>query len=243
MSRFAIEYFFFALISNLGLLSVVASKSNLKFIKVIQHSKISVAMGICAIIIAFAWFFGFGNRNINDFEGGLDANMQALFFVAATLAAIIISLFFNSVFRITKSAPDANKNLSELKEVTYLESFLQQRKTIRAVAFLVINDAIQTVSKIKLLVGLGLVLFLTVGLQIAYLSSSNVTDWSNIVNKFNLDTLVTHDENVVLIMNGYVGRSNIIDSIIRVFASDYFFPVVFALFLVWIWFNGLKGEK
>ena len=61
MSRFAIEYFFFALISNLGLFSLVADKSNLELMKVIKHPKISVTLGISTITIAFIWFFGFEN--------------------------------------------------------------------------------------------------------------------------------------------------------------------------------------
>ena len=35
---------------------------------------------------SFIWFFATGERNINDYEGGLDAPTQALFFFLGTLA-------------------------------------------------------------------------------------------------------------------------------------------------------------
>ena len=103
MSWFAIEYFFFALVSNLGLLTVIAGNSQLEFLKVIKHPKKSRYIGVLAIIIAFAWYFGFEKRNINDFEGGLDANTQALFFVMATFTSIILILISNSILRTGKS--------------------------------------------------------------------------------------------------------------------------------------------
>ena len=242
MSRFAIEYFFFALISNLGLFSLVADKSNLELMKVIKHPKISVTLGISTITIAFIWFFGFENRNINDFEGGLDANMQAIFFTMAALASIIILLLLNCVFRKGKSGTKIKRDMDVLRKPTYLESFLQQLKSIWSSICLIINGTKQTVSKTKLSTGLGLSLFLAIGLQMTYLSSSRIAHWSNITNKLNLNSIIAYDESLTLSINGLVGRSSRIDSIMSVFASDYFFPVIFALCLMGIWFSGF-GEK
>ena len=242
MSRFAIEYFFFALVSNLGLLTVIAGKSQLEFMKVIKHPKKSAVIGIFAITIAFVWYFGFGNRNINDFEGGLDANMQALLFVIATLTAIILVLVSNSVLRKGKSEIDINMGVDVLKEATYLQAFLQQGRSIPSLMFLVINEAKQKVSKLKLSIGLILTLSFAVGLQVAYLSSSKITDWGKLVANLDLESIVVYDLNLTLAINRYAGKSDMLDSIIGIFASDYFFPVIFALFMVGIWLIG-SGQK
>ena len=243
MSRFAIEYFFFALVSNLGLLTVIAGNSQLEFLKVIKHPKKSRYIGVLAIIIAFAWYFGFENRNINDFEGGLDANTQALVFVIATFTSIILILISNSILRTGKSEMDIMMGLDVLKESTYVDSFLQQGKSIPCFMFLVINEAKQKVSKMKLSAGLVMAVSFAVGLQVAYSSSSKITDWTNLIGTLKLDSVVAYDLNLSLAINRYAGKWDMLDLIISIFASDYFFPVIFALFLVWIWFNGSEQKE
>ena len=243
MSWFAIEYFFFALVSNLGLLTVIAGNSQLEFLKVIKHPKKSRYIGVLAIISAFAWYFGFENRNINDFEGGLDANTQALVFVIATFTSIILVLISNSILRTGKSEIDITMGLDGLKESTYVDSFLQQGKSIPCFMFLVINEAKQKVSKMKLSAGLVMAVSFAVGLQVAYSSSSKITDWTNLIGTLKLDSVVAYDLNLSLAINRYAGKWDMLDLIISIFASDYFFPVIFALFLVGIWFNGSEQKE
>ena len=242
MSRFAIEYFLFALVSNLGLLTVIAGNSQLEFLKVIKHPKKSRFIGVLAIIIAFVWYFGFEKRNINDFEGGLDANTQALFFAIATFTSIILILISNSVLRTGKSEIDIRMGLDGLKESTYVQAFLQQGKSIPYFMFIVINEAKQKVSKLKLSVGLIMAVSFAVGLQVAYSSSSKITDWAKLVVTLKLDSVVAYDLNLILAINRYAGKWEMLDLIISIFASDYFFPVIFALFLVGIWFNGSEQK-
>ena len=242
MSQFAIEYFFFVLVSNLGLLTVIAGKSQLEFMKVIKHPKKSTVIGIFVIAITFVWYFGFEKRNINDFEGGLDANMQALFFAIATLTSIILVLISNSVLRKGKSEIDINMGVDVLKESTYLQALFQQGKSIPVLMFLIINEAKQKVSKLKLSIGLISALSFAVGLQVAYSSSSKITDWGKLVANLDLEPILVYDLNLTLAINRYAGKSNMLDSIMGIFASDYFFPVIFALFMVGIWFNG-SGQK
>ena len=243
MSWFAIEYFFFVLVSNLGLLTVIAGNSQLEFLKVIKHPKKSRYIGVLAIIIAFAWYFGFENRNINDFEGGLDANTQALVFVIATFTSIILVLISNSILRTGKSEIDITMGLDVLKESTYVDSFLQQGKSIPCFMFLVINEVKQKVSKMKLSAGLVMAVSFAVGLQVAYSSSSKITDWTNLIGTLKLDSVVAYDLNLSLAINRYAGKWDMLDLIISIFASDYFFPVIFALFLVGIWFNGSEQKE
>ena len=242
MSMFAIEYFFFALVSNLGLLTLIAGRSQLEFMKVIKNSQRSVVIGLFTMVVAFVWYFGFEKRNINDFEGGLDDNMQALFFVIATVTAIALILIANSILRKGKSETNLSIGLDVLKESTYLQAICNRGKVIPSLMFFIINEVTQKGSKLKLSIGLIIALSLAVGLQVAYLSSSKIAEWTELVDDLDLNSIIDYDLSLSLAINRYVGKSEMIDSLMGILASDYFFPVIFALFMVGIWFNG-SGQK
>ena len=242
MSMFAIEYFFFALVSNLGLLTLIAGRSQLEFMKVIKNPQKAVVIGFFIMVIAFVWYFGFEKRNINDFEGGLDANMQALFFVIATVTAIVLILIANSILRKGKPETNLSIGLDVLKESTYLQAIFNRGKLIPSSMFFIINEVTQKGSKLKLSIGLIMALSLAVGLQVAYLSSSKITDWTELVDNLDLNSIIDYDLSLSLAINRYVGKLEMIDSLMAILASDYFFPVIFALFMVGIWFNG-SGQK
>jgi len=239
---FAIEYFFFALVSNLGLLTLIAGRSQLEFMKVIKNSQRSVVIGLFTMVVAFVWYFGFEKRNINDFEGGLDANMQALFFVIATVTAIALILIANSILRKGKSETNLSIGLDVLKESTYLQAICNRGKVIPSLMFFIINEVTQKGSKLKLSIGFIIALSLAVGLQVAYLSSSKIAEWTELVDDLDLNSIIDYDLSLSLAINRYVGKSEMIDSLMGILASDYFFPVIFALFMVGIWFNG-SGQK
>ena len=243
MSMFAIEYFFFALVSNLGLLTLIAGRSQLEFMKVIKNPQKAVVIGFFIMVIAFVWYFGFEKRNINDFEGGLDANMQALFFVIATVTAIVLILIANSILRNGKSEVDLSIGLDALKEATYLQAIFNRGKSIPSLMFFIINEFTQKFSKLKLSIGLIMALSFAVGLQVAYLSSSKITDWTELVDNLDLNSIIDYDLSLSLAINRYVGKSEMIDSLMAILASDYFFPVIFALFMVGIWFNGSEQKE
>ena len=85
-------------------------------------------------------------------------------------------------------------------------------------------------------------LSLAVVLQVAYLSSSKITDWTELVDNLDLNSIIDYDLSLSLAINRYAGKSEMIDLLMGILASDYFFPVIFALFMVGIWFNG-SGQK
>ena len=242
MSMFAIEYFFFALVSNLGLLTLIAGRSQLEFMKVIKNSQRSVVIGLFTMVVAFVWYFGFEKRNINDFEGGLDANMQALFFVISTVTAIVLILIANSILRKGKPETNLSIGLDVLKESTYLQAIFNRGKLIPSSMFFIINEVTQKGSKLKLSIGLIMALSLAVVLQVVYLSSSKITDWTELVDNLDLNSIIDYDLSLSLAINRYAGKSEMIDLLMGILASDYFFPVIFALFMVGIWFNG-SGQK
>ncbi len=193
MSMFAIEYFFFALVSNLGLLTLIAGRSQLEFMKVIKNPQKSFVIGFFIMVIAFVWYFGFEKRNINDFEGGLDANMQALFFVISTVTAIVLILIANSILRKGKPETNLSIGLDVLKESTYLQAIFNRGKLIPSSMFFIINEVTQKGSKLKLSIGLIMALSLAVVLQVAYLSASKITDWTELVENLDLNSSIAYD--------------------------------------------------
>ena len=46
------------------------------------------------------------------------------------------------------------------------------------------------------------------------------------------------DEAVLLWLNGYVGRSSVLDGLMDVLVSDYLVPVLLSLALLALWFHG-----
>jgi len=108
--------------------------------------------------------------------------------------------------------------------------------------FFIINEVTQKGSKLKLSIGLIMALSLAVVLQVVYLSSSKITDWTELVDNLDLNSIIDYDLSLSLAINRYAGKSEMIDLLMGILASDYFFPVIFALFMVGIWFNG-SGQK
>jgi undecaprenyl-diphosphatase len=53
-----------------------------------------------------------------------------------------------------------------------------------------------------------------------------------------IELLVSIDQRVALFINSFVGRSPVLDFVIKGLANDYFVPVVSCLALVGLWFSG-----
>jgi undecaprenyl-diphosphatase len=51
------------------------------------------------------------------------------------------------------------------------------------------------------------------------------------------------DREVTLWLNGFAGRSDVFDSLVRALASDYLMPLVFSATLAALWFTGRTAEQ
>tara|TARA_B100000749_G_scaffold268477_1_gene246308 strand:+ start:435 stop:779 length:345 start_codon:yes stop_codon:yes gene_type:complete len=88
-------------------------------------------LGITISASSFIWFFFVTNRNINDYEGGLDANQQALLFFLGTLSAFALTFIISSIVnaRMNNKEIDTEQGLGNLKHTNYL---LAVKKNIRS---------------------------------------------------------------------------------------------------------------
>ena len=121
MFTFATDYFLFVFVACLGVIQIAASFGGLKGLLILKSPLLARAIGLALPIAAFIWFFTSAERNLNDYEGGLDANVQALFFFFGGLTALAATLSVSSLLnlRMTGGAPAPGEGLDALKRTSY----------------------------------------------------------------------------------------------------------------------------
>ncbi len=122
MSEFIFEYYIFVFLAALGAIQVGAAAGKLKGILVFGHTAASVTLGGALFVAAPVWFFSTGERNINDFEGGITANGQALYAFLGCITALVVTLAVTSIinFRLGRGTLPPFNGLQSLTEANYL---------------------------------------------------------------------------------------------------------------------------
>ena len=86
----------------------------------------SAFSSFCVVMVvgSFVWFFGSADRNINDYEGGLDAPTQALFFFLGALAGVGLTLTVSSLInlRLNGVAQSRDAGLDALRDSSYFRA-------------------------------------------------------------------------------------------------------------------------
>ena len=120
----ATDYFLLVFVASLGVLQLAASVGRLNGLLFFKSPLISRTLGLSLVVAAFAWFFGTGSRNLNDFQGGIDAPTQALFFFFGSFAGVGVTLLGSSLVNMRMNdgelSPDAG--LDNLRKVSYLRA-------------------------------------------------------------------------------------------------------------------------
>ena len=98
MFSFAADYFIMVFIASLGVMQAAASIGELRGLLLIKSPIIARVLGIVIAIAAIAWFFAVAERNINDYEGGLDSNEQGLLFFLAVAASGVFTCALTSLW-------------------------------------------------------------------------------------------------------------------------------------------------
>ena len=97
MFTFAIDYVLLVFVSGIGTIQIACTFSGLTGLLFIKSVTATRLLGAATIVAAFIWFFSVAERNINDFEGGLDSNEQGLFFFLAILASGAFTFLSSSI--------------------------------------------------------------------------------------------------------------------------------------------------
>lgn len=131
---FAADYFLLAFVAGVGVMQAAASIGGLKGLLIVKHPLAARVLGLALAAGAFIWFFTSSDWNINDYEGGMDTNDQALVFflgiVAAGALTAALSSLVNMRMRDGSPAPDAG--LGALKSVCYFRALAHNLKRWRA---------------------------------------------------------------------------------------------------------------
>ena len=96
MFTFAADYFIMVFVASLGVMQTAASIGGLRGLLVFKNPLVARPLGIAIAIAAIAWFFVVAERNINDYEGGLDSNEQGLLFFLAVAVSGVLTCILTS---------------------------------------------------------------------------------------------------------------------------------------------------
>ena len=121
MFTFIIDYFLLVFVAAIGTLQISASIGRLNGLLFFKSPIIARTLGAALVVAAFVWFFSTAERNVNDFEGGADANDQGLFFFLGVLAAGGFTFIASSIVnrRMNGAPPTHDGGLDALRDMTY----------------------------------------------------------------------------------------------------------------------------
>ena len=124
MFTFIIDYFLLVIVATIGVLQIAASAGRLNGLLFFKSPIIARALGAALIVAAFIWFFSTAERNINDFQGGVDANDQGLFFFLGVVAGGGITFVGSSIVnrRMNGSPPSPDGGLDALRDMNYFRA-------------------------------------------------------------------------------------------------------------------------
>ena len=121
---FAADYFILVFVAGVGVIQVAASIGGLRGLLIFKTPLVARASGLLLAIAAFVWFFTTTEWNINDYEGGLDSNDQALLFFIAITAAGAFTLALTSLvnFRMRDDEADPAAGFDALRRACYFRA-------------------------------------------------------------------------------------------------------------------------
>ena len=124
MFTFATDYLLLVFVASLGVLQIAASLAHLNGLLIFKPPLVSRALGLLLFVGAFVMFFSTGTRNINDYEGGLDAPTQGLFFFLGAFAGLGVTLMLSSLvnLRMNGGRPSPEAGLDALRETNYISA-------------------------------------------------------------------------------------------------------------------------
>ena len=127
MFTFTTDYYLCVLISTIGVLQIAASIGEIRGLLIFKSPIIARVGGFALAAAAFIWFFSAGTRNLNDHEGGLDANAQALFFFLGAFSAVIVTFAVASIVNFRMAGPRAPRDagLDAVRETNYAKALVR----------------------------------------------------------------------------------------------------------------------
>ncbi|MCH8061678.1 MAG: hypothetical protein IH861_04165 [Chloroflexi bacterium] len=124
MFTFAIDYFLLVFVSGICTIQIACTFSRLTGLLFMKSAAATRLLGASIIVTAFVWFFSVADRNLNDYEGGLDSNEQGLLFFFAIVAAGAFTFLSSSIVnrRMGEQSTNPGTGLGALEESSYFRA-------------------------------------------------------------------------------------------------------------------------
>ena len=97
MLTFAADYLIMVTVACVGTIQVAAAFAGLRGLLFLRRAFLAKALGALLIAAGPLLFFGTEERNLNDYEGGLDANEQAIVFFLGVVAGVGVTILVSTV--------------------------------------------------------------------------------------------------------------------------------------------------
>ena len=105
MFSFALDYYLAVFVAAVGVIQIAASAGGLRGLQLFPSRIAATVLGIALVAAAPVGFFTTATRNINDYEGGLDANEQAIYLWLGVLSAVGFTFALSSLVNIRMRYP------------------------------------------------------------------------------------------------------------------------------------------
>ena len=124
MFTFATDYFILVSVASAGVIQIAATSGRLDGLLIFKRPWAARAFGLTLVVAAFVWFFSVTDRNVDDTSGGIDANIQALFFFLGTMAGFGVTVALSSLvnLRMNRGAPSPEAGLDALRDTNYVRA-------------------------------------------------------------------------------------------------------------------------
>ena len=125
MFSFAIDYYLTVSMAATGVIQIAACFGGLGGLVFFRSCIVARVVGAILVVVPMVWFFASEPRNINDYDGGLDANEQAIFFALGALTSLIVTLILSSLVNFRMNSQIGLKaGLGALENTTYVRAVL-----------------------------------------------------------------------------------------------------------------------
>ena len=130
MFTFATDYYLGVFVSTLGVLQLAFSVGDIRGLLLFKSRFVARTLGLVLAVGGFVLFFSTGTRNINDYEGGLDAPTQALFFFLGASTAVVVTLVVTSIVNHRMRGPEADPEagIDSLRDTNYALSLARSAR-------------------------------------------------------------------------------------------------------------------
>ncbi len=245
MLSFAADYYLLTFAATVGVIQIAASLGRLRGLLFLPSLPAARLLGLAVTLGSIVWFFSVADRNVNDTEGGLDANAQAILFLLGAVSALAVTLITSTLinFKMTPAPGSAADGLDALRSASYFRALAESlRHNIHARRRGAGGHP--SLGRVALTLAAGGAVLAGIAFLWSSGSAGSLPSPAWLTGSSAVTGLMSIDESILLWVNRWSGAASWLDSMIVLVVSDYMIAVGMVLALVGLWFAGKDaGER